>query len=343
VAAAPVTPPAASAPPVPVGMRRLAARGDFAGNVANGLNKFFGHPADGRENLTQGQPREDTPALLNAMFSLSGGPFLEGMIHLMADPAGLLDCFAHGKNQTWNRHLRPLLEVEALGLMMANTIATAGFSKVGKALPGVDKNNSHLGLMAIALPDHFGGGTQLAGGAIDRGGGPESAEFKLKDSGGVTVGESDSVQFAEAIPPAEMVAQLGVLVPEDAPIPQLKMTGKEGAHTKFGSGADDGKCGGLDADLAGALPFPSATDGKALGPTKVFTVVGMDELRFSIIGSGGGGRKSQADPFMVFWRRPRSRPRRCRAPARGCRSRTTLPPQRIFDGRPIREGRGRFR
>ena len=275
------------------------------------------------------------------MLTLAGGPFFEGMIDLVADPAGFLDGFPHGKDEAGDGCLRPLLQVQTMGMVLSDAIAAAGFSEVGVTFPGMDEDNGYLRLVAVALPDHLGGGAELASGTVDARGGAKAAELEFKDGGRVTVGKGDGIQFPKAITSAEMVAQLGVLVPEDAPIPQLKMTGKEGADTKFGSGADDGKCGGLDADLAGALPFPPAADGKALGPTKVFTVVGMDQFWFSVI--GGGRRRIQTKTFRVFWRPPRNKPRRCKGLERGYPTRTTPRGRQTFGGLPSQAGTSRFR
>jgi hypothetical protein len=95
------------------------------------------------------------------------------------------------------------------------------------AFARMDEHDGHLGLVAITLPDHFGGGAQLAGGAIDGGGGAESAQFKFKDGGRVAMRKGDGIQFTEPVAPTQVIAQLRVLVTEDAPVPELKMAGEE--------------------------------------------------------------------------------------------------------------------
>jgi len=159
----------------------------------------------------------------------------------------------------------------------------------------------------------------------------------------MTMRKGDGIKLAESVAAAKVIAQLRVLVTEDAPVPEFEMTGEEGANAELGGGADDGKGGGFDADLAGAFPLASAADGKAFGPAEVFSVVGADEFRFAVVWRRGGGMRVQADPFTAFWRRPGSRRRRCKEPGRGFRSRTILPRRRISDGRPKPAGRDQRR
>ena len=161
-----VTPASSSPSPVPAGMRRFPARGEFAGDMTDGLNQLLGHPTDGGKHLPQGQPRQDATPLLDPMLAFPGGPFFQGVIDLMTDPAGLLHGLPHGKNQTGDRCLRPLLEVQAMGLMRTDTITAAGFAEVGMTLAGMNQHHGHLGLVAVSLSDHFGGGAELAGGAV---------------------------------------------------------------------------------------------------------------------------------------------------------------------------------
>ena len=96
VGSAGAMPPAPTSPPTAVvGMGWLATRGELAGDVADGLDQLLGHPTDGGENLAQGEPRQNAPALLNAVLAFAGGPFFQGVVHLVTDPAGLLNCLAH--------------------------------------------------------------------------------------------------------------------------------------------------------------------------------------------------------------------------------------------------------
>jgi hypothetical protein len=178
--------------------------------------------------------------------------------------------------------------MEPVGRMGTDAIAATGFTQIGLALAGVDEDDGHLGLVSVTLPDHFGGGTELAGGAVDRRGGAESAELEFKHRGRMAVGEGDGVELAEAVSPAKVVAQLGVLVTEDAAVPEFKMAGEKGANPKLSSGADDGEGGRLDPDFAGTFPFPAAPDRETFRPAEVFAVVRMDEFRFAVIRCGGG-------------------------------------------------------
>jgi len=309
--------------------------------MADRLHQFLGHPADGRQHLTQGKAGEHPTPLLDAVFTLAGGPFFEGMIDLVADPAGLLDGFPHGKDEAGDGHLRPLLQVQTMGMVLSDAIAAAGFSEVGLTFPGVNEDDGHLRLVAVALPDHLGGGAKLSGGPVDGRGGAKAAELKFEDGGRMAVGKGDGIQFPKAVTTAKVVSEFRILVAKDAAVSELEMAGKEGTDTKFGGGTNDRKGGGLDADLAGALPFPSAADGKALRPTEVFTVVGMDQFWFSVI--GGGRRRIQTKTFRVFWRPPRNKPRRCKGLGRGYPTRTTRRRRRISDGRPNPIRTDRFR
>ena len=299
-------------PPSMMGVGWFAPRSELAGDVADGLDQFLGHPTDGGENLTQRQPGQNATALLDPVFTFAGGPFFQRVVDLVPDPAGLLHGLSHGKDETGNGHLRPLLQVEAVGRMVANAVAAAGFTEIGVTFARMDEDNGHLGLVSVTLADHLGGGPQLAGRAIDRGGGAKSAQFEFKDCRGMTVGKGDGIELAESVAATKVIAQLRVLVAEDAPVPEFEVAGEKRSNAELGGGADNGKGGGLDADLAGSFPFSAATDGKALGPAEVFAVVGVDEFRFAVIGGGRGGVGIQAEAFRFFWRRPRSRCRRCR-------------------------------
>ena len=96
--------PATTAAPAPmVMMGRLAARGELAGDVADGLNQFLGHPTDGGEDLPEGQTRQDPPALLDAVFALAGGPFFQCVVDLVTDPAGLLNRLYLSCSDTWSK------------------------------------------------------------------------------------------------------------------------------------------------------------------------------------------------------------------------------------------------
>lgn len=106
--------------------------------------------------------------MLDAMFAFASSPFFQGVVHLVTDPAGLLDGLPHGKDQTGNGHIGPLLQVKAVGWMVADPIASAGFPEIGLTLAGMDEHDGHLGLAAVPLPDHLGGGAELASGAVDR-------------------------------------------------------------------------------------------------------------------------------------------------------------------------------
>ena len=215
----------------------------------------------------------------------------------MPDPACLLHGLAHGKDQAGNRHLRPLLKMKPLDGMMADAVTPAGFAEVRMALPSVDQDHGDLGLVPVALADHFGGGAKLAGGAVDGGGGTEAAELEFEDGGGMAVGEGDGVQLPEAVAAAEVVTQLRILISEDTPVPEFEMAGEKGADTELGRSTDDGEGGGLNADLARPLPFPSTADGEAFGPTQVFPVVRMDELGFPVVGEDRGRVRIQVEPW----------------------------------------------
>lgn len=54
------------------------------------------------------------------------------------------------------------------------------------------------------------------------------------------VGEGDRIELAKAVATAEMIAELGILVTEDAPIPEFEVAGEEGTDAKLGGGTDDG-------------------------------------------------------------------------------------------------------
>ena len=307
-----LAPAAATSSPTAVGVGGFPAGGEFSGDLADGLDKLLGHPADGGEDLAERKTREDAAPLLNPVFAFAGGPFFEGVVHFMADPAGFLDGLAHGKNEAGNGNLRPLRKMEALDRMVTDSVAAAGFAEVGLAFAGVNEDNGDFGLVAVALADHLGGGAELAGGAVHGRGRAEPAQFKLKYGRGMAVGKGDGVQLTETVPPAQMVAKFGILVTENTAVAEFEVAGEEGADPEFGGGTNDGEGGGLDADLADPLPFPSAADGKALRPSEVFAVVRVDEFRFAVIGGGGGGVRIQAEAFRFFWRRPRNKCRRCR-------------------------------
>jgi len=264
-------------------------------------------------------------ALPDPVLAFAGGAFFQGMVHFVADPTGLLDRLAHGKDQAGNRHLRPLLEMKAVNGMMSYPVAAAWFAEVGMTFAGVDEDDGDLGLVAVALPNHFGGGAKLAGGAVDGGGGSEAAEFEFKNGGGMPVGKGNSIQLPEPVTTAEMVAEFGILVPENPPVPEIETTSEEGADTKLRGGTNNGKGGGFNADLAGTLAFPAPANGEALRPPEVFAVVGMDEFRFPVIGGGSWRVRVQGKTFMASWRRPHSRLRRCTRPKPGCQTRTIHP------------------
>jgi hypothetical protein len=143
--------------------------------MANRLNQFLGHPADGRENFAQRKSGQDAAALLDPVFAFPGGTFFQRMIHRMANPACLLNSFAHGEDQAGDRVVRPLLQVKALGRMVADPVATPGFAEVGMAIPGVNQDDGHLGLVSVTLADHFGGRPELAGSTVDGGDGAQTA------------------------------------------------------------------------------------------------------------------------------------------------------------------------
>ncbi|NDD56843.1 MAG: hypothetical protein EBZ44_03860, partial [Verrucomicrobia bacterium] len=109
-----------------------------------------------------------------------------------------------------------------------------------------------------------------------------------------------------------MVAEFGILVPEDAAVSEFKMPGEEGADAKFGGGADDGEGRRFNPYLAGPFPLTAAANRKTLRPAEVFAVVGMDEFRFPVIGGVAGRMRIQEETFMAFSRRPRSKPRHCK-------------------------------
>ena len=203
--------------------------------------------------------------------------------------------------------------MESVGLMGTDAIAATGFTEIGLALAGVNEHHRHLRLMAVTLADHFGSGTELAGGAVDGRSGAKSTEFKFKYCGGVAVGERDGVELAEAVTTAKVVAQFRVLVTENAPVPEFKMAGEKGANPKLGSGTDDGQGGGFDPDLAGAFAFPAPSDGEAFRPAEIFAVIRVDEFWLAVVRSWGGGVWIQGETFRVFWRRPHSRCPHCRA------------------------------
>ena len=138
-------------------MGRFSLRGKLAGDLAHGLHQLLGHPADRGKNFAQGESREQPPALLDTVFALARGSFLEGVIHAVADPAGLLDSLLHGKNQTRDGHLRPLRKVKAVGGMRPNSIPPPRFSQIRLTFTGMNEHNGHLGLMAVTLPDHLSG------------------------------------------------------------------------------------------------------------------------------------------------------------------------------------------
>jgi len=332
-----------ASPPSVMGVGRLAMGCELAGHVANGLHQLLGHPANGGEDLAEWKTRKNPAALLDSVFALACGPFFQGVVDFVTDPTCLFHGFAHGKDETGDGHFGPLLQMKPMSLVVANAIAAAGFAEIGLALAGVDEDDSDLGLVTITLADHLGGRAQLAGRAIDGGGGAKPAQFELKDCRGMTMRKGDGIKLAESVAAAKVIAKFRVLVTEDAPVPEFEMTGEEGANAELGGGADDGKGGGFDSHLTGAFPLASAADGETLGPAEVFAVVRVDEFRFAIIWRRGGGRRVQADPFTAFWRRPGSRRRRCKEPGRGFRSRTILPRRRISDGRPKPAGRDQRR
>jgi hypothetical protein len=159
----------------------------------------------------------------------------------------------------------------------------------------------------------------------------------------VAVGKGDGIQLAEPIAAAKMVAELGILVTENAAVAELEMAGEEGADAELGGGADDGEGGRLDPNLAGAFPLAAAADGETLRPAEVFPIAGMDQLRPAVIRPGPRGVGIQESILRVFWRRPRNRSRRCKGRGRGFRSRT-IPPRRKISGRPPKPAKkGRIR
>jgi len=330
-----------ASPPSVMGVGRLATGCELAGHVANGLHQFLGHPADGGKDLAERKTRKDSAALLDSVFALACGPFFQGVVDFVTDPTRLFHGFAHGKDETGDGHFGPLLQMKPMSLVVANAIAAAGFAEIGLALAGVDEDDSDLGLVTITLADHLGGRAQLAGRAIDGGGGAKPAQFELKDCRGMTMRKGDGIKLAESVAAAKVIAKFRVLVTEDAPVPEFEMTGEEGANAELGGGADDGKGGGFDSHLTGAFPLASAADGKAFGPAEVFSVVGVDEFRFAVVRRGGGAMRVQVDPFTAFWRRPRNKHRHYRAQGQAFRSRTILPRRRISDGRPKPAGRDR--
>jgi hypothetical protein len=184
--------------------------------------------------------------------------------------------------------------------MVTDAVAATGFPEVRLALAGMDQDNGDFGLVAVTLADHFGGGTQLAGGAIDGGSGAESAQLEFKNRRGMTVGKSDRIQLPEAVAAAEMIAQFGILIPEDATVAEFEVAGEEGANPKFCGRTDDGEGGGLDADLANALPFPPTADGETLRPAEIFPIVGMDKFGLAVIGGRRGGVWIQGKASAFF-------------------------------------------
>ena len=177
---------------------------------------------------------------MDSVFALAGGPLFQGMVDLVSDPAGFLDRFPHGKDQTRDGRLRPLRQVKAVDRVVSDPVTAAGLTEVRMTLAGMNEHDGHLGLVAVALADHLGGRAELAGRAVDGGGRAKSAQLKFKDGGGMPVGEGDRIQFTEAIAAAQVVAQFRILVTEDAPIPEFEMAGEEGTDAKLGGGTDDG-------------------------------------------------------------------------------------------------------
>lgn len=226
--------------------------------------------------------------------------------------------------------------------MVPDAEAAAGPAEIRLALPCMDQYHGHFGLMSVTLPDHFRGGAELASRTIDSGGGAQPAQFEFKDRGRTALGEGNRIQFTETVASAKVIAQFGVLVAKDASVPEFEVTGEEGTDTELRGGADDGEGGRLDADLAGAFPFPAAADSKPLRPAQVFAVAGVDELRSAVVRHGGGGVGIQRGGFMVFWRRPHSRVRRCRESRQGFLPRTILRRRRIFGVQPKPAGKDRF-
>ena len=73
--------------------------------MANGLNETTGHPADGREQLADGQGREAKTAGLGgleSMLALAGGATFQLVIHLVADSASFLNRLLHRKDKAWD-------------------------------------------------------------------------------------------------------------------------------------------------------------------------------------------------------------------------------------------------
>ena len=128
MATRPMAPTPAAAASSVMGMGRLAPRGEFSCNVPDGLDQLLGHPADGGQNFAQGEPRQDAASLLDAVFAFAGGALFQGVIDLVTDSTGLLDSLTHGKDQARDGHFRPLLKMQAVGRMVANPVAAAGFA-----------------------------------------------------------------------------------------------------------------------------------------------------------------------------------------------------------------------
>jgi len=332
-----------ASPPSVMRVGRLAPWRELASHLADGLDQLLGHPADGRQDFAQGESRQNTTTLLNAVLALPGGPLFQSMIDLVPDAAGFLDGLLHGKDQAGNGHLGPLLQMKAMSRMLSDPVTPAGLPEIGVTLASVDEHDRHLGLMAITLADHFGSGAELAGRAVDGGSRAEAAEFEFKDRGGMAVGKGDGIKLAESVAAAKVIAQLRVLVTEDAPVPEFEVTGEEGANAELGGGTDDGEGGGLNADFTGAFPLASAAYGEALGPAEVFAVVGVDEFRFAVVGRRGGVVRIQGKNFRVSWRPPRNRCQRCRELGRGYHSKTIQPQRKTSGGPPSRAGKGRLR
>jgi hypothetical protein len=153
----------------------------------------------------------------------------------------------------------------------------------------MNKNNGDIRGVAVSLADHFSGGAELFGGTGNRGSRAKATEFKLEHCGCFTARESDRIQLAESATAAKLVPMFGILISNNAVLPQLKVAGKDGADTKLRGEADDGEGGRLDSFFPRALAFLSAAEGKTFRPAEVVVVVVADEADLSVIGKFGSG------------------------------------------------------
>ena len=74
---------------------------DPTGDLGQGLDQALRHPSGGGNDFPDGKSGQQTSTPWGyAVLALAGRAFFQLLIHLVSDPASLLDRLLHGKNKT---------------------------------------------------------------------------------------------------------------------------------------------------------------------------------------------------------------------------------------------------